>query len=202
MPKGNTNKNLINVTQVFQHYLTFCGDTKRTAVALGIPEETVKALEAEEQWQDAIREWNELRSGSATDVQTQISRAVNFVQAHRLRTVVDRMTSYLVDKTAEELVELFTEDTEKSHKFSMRPLADLIKGAEAVQAMVQRALGDAPGDKSKPGTHAANIAMRVQKAMLAAEQTGLSSVAVVRQELQPQRLASGSTNAPESTKGS
>jgi len=202
MSKGVPSKGLLNVSQIFQHWITFAGDAKRTAVALSIPVETIEALAAEEHWNDSLREWLELKDGSAQDVQTQISRAVNFVQAHRLRLVVDRMTSYLVDKSADELVELFTEDTEKSHKFSMRPLADLIKGAEAVQAMVQRALGDAPGDKSKPGTHAANIAMMVQKAMLAADTKGLSSVAVVRQELQPQRLAAGLTNVPEPTKGS
>src|SRR5208282_2966538 len=117
MLKDTVSKNDLNVSQIFQTYITFCGDTKRTALAMDIDEQTIKDLASDERWVDKIAEWNELREGDPRDVQIQINRAVNYVQAHRLRAVLDRVVSHLSTMTGEELVELLTRRSKDAKQF-------------------------------------------------------------------------------------
>jgi hypothetical protein len=182
----SVNKNLLDVSLIFQTYLALAGDAERTATAMAIPVQTVRDLANAEDWAGKAKMWNELRKGDS-ELQITLNRAVNYVQAHRLRSILDVLISHIQSMDAADLISLLTETSEKSSKFTARPLADIVKAAEACQNMTAKALGDkaatSDDDGPKGKGHGASIAMMVQKAMAAADQTGISSVEVVRREL-------------------
>lgn len=179
-------KNLLDVAQIFQTYVTFGGDVDKTAAATGISREAVRQLVAAEKWKDKISEWMELREGDPRDLQIQINRAVNYVQAHRLRAVIDRVIAHIATLDEEKLTELLTKTTKDGSEFVTRPITDLVKAAEACQAMSARALGDTAAERpDDPGSKGSSVALQVMRAMNAADASGLSSVEVVRKELAP-----------------
>jgi hypothetical protein len=62
----------------------------------------------------------------------------------------------------------------------------LVKAAEACQQMSARALGDTVAERpDDPGQKGSSIALQVMKAMNAADSSGLSSVELVRKQLNP-----------------
>lgn len=186
MATENVNKNLLDVSQVFQTYVAFAGDTAKTAVACQLDEVTVQNLEKIENWKAKIREWEKLREGDSRDVQIQINRGINFVQAARARSLLDKVIQFLSEGGAEDLVERLTVNTKHGPEFKTRALTDLVKAMEACQLMTQRALGDTAEERpasedNRPGS---SIALQVMNALNAAERdAGLDSVAVVRKSL-------------------
>lgn len=184
MSRETVHKDGLNVAQIFQTYLTFGGDVDRTAAATGVSRADVRALAIDEKWADRVAELNELRDGDPRDVQIQINRAVNYVQAHRLRSIVDTMIAHISKLQPEELAGLFTKTTKDGAEFTARPLTDLVKAAEACQQMSARALGDTVAERPEdPGRAGSSIALQVMKAMNAADASGLSSVELVRKQL-------------------
>ena len=97
------NRNKLDVAQIFQTGMAFCGDIERTAAATFVSRKVVQALAASERWTEKIAEWNQLREGDPKDPRIQINRAVNQVQAHRLRAILDKVITYLSTRTEEEL---------------------------------------------------------------------------------------------------
>jgi hypothetical protein len=181
------NKNALDVSQVFQTYITLGGDVERTAIVLNLDLITVKALATSENWEAKAAGWRKAGDGELKDTQIQFNRAVNYVQSHRLRSIVDAITTQLALKRPEELIDLLTKTSKNGSEFSARPLADLVKAAETCQAMTQRALGDTvaerpESDGDKPGSR---MAILVMNAMNAADKLGLDSAAVVREQLAP-----------------
>lgn len=186
------NKNALDVSQIFQTYLTFFGDADRTAIALNLDPVVVRDLARSENWSAKISEMDKLRDGDAKDFQIQLNRAVNYVQAHRLRSIFDRLITVLAEKSGEEMITLLSKSTRGSVEFSTRPLADLAKAVEACQAMTQRALGDTAAERPEdPGNQrGSRMALLVMNAMDAADKLGGDSVSVVREQLQaPPKLA-------------
>lgn len=187
-PKHRVNKNVIDVSAVFQTYLTFFGDAERTAVAMGLDPQTVRDLAQAENWHKKVAELNSIRAGDSRDVQVQINRAINFVQAHRIRSVLDKIVSHFAAMEAQELVDKLTTTAKNgSETFSARALTDLVKALETTQLMTQRALGDTVAERpeAEPERKGSSIALQVMEAMSAADSTGLDSVALVRQQLNP-----------------
>jgi hypothetical protein len=185
MPADFPEKNTLDVAQIFQTFIAFGGDVTRTAVATSIDRKVVEQLAKSENWADKIREWMTLREGDPRDTQIQINRAVNYVQAHRLRSVLDMMVTHLSKMTPDQLETLLTKTSKSASEFSARPLADITKAVESCQLMTQRALGDTLGERpiSEGKEGGSDIALQVLKAMNAADALGLDSVAVVRKEL-------------------
>lgn len=179
------NKNELDVSSIFEHYLTFQGDVNRTAVALNLDPQDIRTLATEEKWGEKIERWNQVQQGSSQDFQIQMNRAVNFVQSHRMRSILDKLVSHLSTKSADEIVDLLTTNTTHGSNFSARALTDLVKGIEACQAMTQRALGDTAAERpdATTGQKGSSIAMMVMQAMSAADVMGLDSVAVVKAQL-------------------
>lgn len=177
--------------QAFQTYVAFNGDCQRTAVALNITLAEVQGMAAQGDWEKHAEQWKSLREGSSQDVSIQVNRAVNFVQAHRLRGLIDKVVSKLSDMPADELMDLLAtkakgKDGElRVTGFSVRQLTDLTKAAEAAHLMTQRALGDVTGERpdETKGNKGSSIAILVQQAMAAADKSGVNSVDVVREQL-------------------
>lgn len=181
-------KNGLDVSKIFQTYLVFGGDVDRTAVALNEDAEIISELALQENWKAKLGQLSKITDGDSKELQVQINRAVNYVQAHRIRSIVDKVVSHLSTKSAEELVDLFTKVGRNGEsEFSSRPLADLVKAAETCQAMTQRALGDTaaerPAEESSKNSKGSNISLQVMAAMNAADAAGMNSVELVRKEL-------------------
>jgi len=180
------NKNELDVASIFEHFLMFNGDADKTAVALNLDPQDVRQLAIVERWQDKVERWNQVRQGDSQDAQVQINRAVNFVQSHRMRSILDKLVTELSAKDASELVELLTTHNAHGSSFNTRPLTDLVKGLEACQAMTQRALGDTADERpdgNAKGQKGSSIALMVMQAMSAADKLGIDSAAVVKEQL-------------------
>ena len=179
------NKNELDVSSIFEHYLTFGGDSDKTAIALNLDPQDVRQLAIVERWSEKVERWNQVRQEGSKDVQIQINRAVNYVQAHRMRSILDKLVTELSAKDSTELVELLTTHNAHGSTFNTRALTDLVKGLEACQAMTARAIGDTADerpDESKTQRGSA-IALKVMQAMSAADRLGIDSAAVVKEEL-------------------
>jgi hypothetical protein len=190
MSLPQVNKNLLDVSQIFQTYMTFGGDAAKTAAALNLDKIVVEQLATSENWKQKVAEWNSILDGDSQDVQVQINRAVNYVQSHRLRAILDTVIQELAKKDGAELVDMLTvvtssEDGPSRAELKTRPLTDLVKAAEAVQAMSQRALGDTAAERpDEPGNgKGSSIALLVMQAMNAAQDVGLDSAGVVRKQI-------------------
>jgi len=195
MPHVSLNKNVLDVAQIFQTYIVLGGDIERTAFAMNLDKETIRDLANAEHWQDKIADWNELRQGDPHELRIEINRALHYVQAHRLRSILDKLISRLSAMSEEELMSLLTKRGKDSSEFSARPLTDLVKAAETCQLMTQRALGDTAVERpERNGDKGSDVALRVMKAMEAADAAGLNSIEIVRNELGTRPSPAASAN--------
>jgi len=187
IPPALAKRNEADISRIFESYIQFLGDTAKVSVALDIEEHLVKNLAAVEGWDKKLKQWQQQISGDPREFQVQVNRAINFVQAHRLRTVLDKVVGKLHSMTADELIDALTVNTKYGSEVKTRALTDLVKGAEAVQLMTQRALGDTDAErpKSDPNNKGSQIMLSVAAAMQAAGELGISSTQVVHKQLNP-----------------
>lgn len=146
-------KSKLDVTRIFLVYVSTVGDVERTALALDLDPEVVQFLAESEGWVQKLRRLT-LVSGKtgkeSTPVELLQNRALNWVQCHRFRQVIDNLVRSFYDMDAEELLaEMQPTDKEGHRRFSARPLADLASAMEKVQAMSYNALGDTPAERKK-----------------------------------------------------
>lgn len=139
-------------------YATFCGDVERTAHALNIPTVAVLRVVEEEAWTEKLRGIIELKkSNRPGDIERAINRAMNFVQAHKLRLFLERMLKRLCDMTPEEAEKYLMQENmnakgEVKRTISTRPMADLASALEKCHAMSYMALNDSAAERSKRDT--------------------------------------------------
>jgi hypothetical protein len=138
----------------FMLYATFCGDVDRTAHALSVEPEAVRGMVDQGKWDQKLRGILELKkSGKAGDVERAMNRAVNYVQAHRLRVFLERVLQHIFSCPLEQIEEWMFSfqyskgDTEPVKKFSTRPLADLAAALEKCHSLTYLALGDSATER-------------------------------------------------------
>jgi hypothetical protein len=138
----------------FMLYATFCGDVDRTAHALSVEPEAVRVMVDQGKWDQKLRGILELKkSGKAGDVERAMNRAVNYVQAHRLRVFLERVLQHIFSCPLEQIEEWMFSfqyskgDTEPVKKFSTRPLADLAAALEKCHSLTYLALGDSATER-------------------------------------------------------
>lgn len=148
---------LIDREQAFLLYATFCGDLERTAHALGLTSVTLLKMVEDEKWNDKLKPILELKKGARPgDLERAINRALNYVQAHRLRLIVERAIRFFTGLSESEF---------KAHlcvmpppgakgdcptvKMSTRCIADLASALEKAHAMSYQALGDTAQERLK-----------------------------------------------------
>src|SRR6267142_484118 len=139
---------------VFMLYATFCGDRERTAHAMNITSEEVLAMAEQGKWDQKLRGILELmKSGKAGDVERAMNRAVNYVQAHRLRSFLERVLQHIFSRPLEQIEEwmfafqYIKGNPEPVKKFSTRPLADLAAALEKCHSLTYLALGDSATER-------------------------------------------------------
>lgn len=177
--------------QLFSAYVAFAGDLRKAAAVCNVPYSVAQAAAEREHWQQKLPDFALAGPSGAPgslELQQQINRAVNYIQAHRLRSIIDRVVTRLAAMDTDQLIELLTRTTRAGAEFTARPLTDLVKAAEACQNMTMRALGDSSTnpDESSSGS---KVGLLVMRAMDAADQVGISSVDIVRAEFSPAKAA-------------
>lgn len=145
----------IDRENAFLLYATFCGDVVRTAHALNVPAQAVLAIADEEGWTGKLRPIIDLaKSQKPGDLDRAVNRALNFVQCHKMRCLLERVLRELTDKTDAELAVLTCEETvtksgDTKTKLCTRGFADLTSALEKCHAMSYQALSDTAQDRSK-----------------------------------------------------
>lgn len=186
-------KSKIDVARAFLAFASFAGDLEKTAYACNLPVETIQYLAADENWSAKISAAVAARSkGKGDDFEKNINRTINYVQAHRLRELVDKVL-VRVTESKESLDEFLTETKVGrdgvTENFCGKGLVDLAKAMEIAQTLTYRALGDVPTDREEPGKEKNNalkgIGLDVMKALNnVPESAGLSTVALVKESLE------------------
>jgi hypothetical protein len=159
----------------FLVYASMSGDSERTAMALGISHMSLERLIVEEGWDDKIASLIKLRkSGNAKQVERGVNRALNFIQAQRLRMILERLMRRLDDMTDDELMDYSFASTTKTDKngettiekkFNARPFADLASAMEKTQVLSYMALADTAAERKKHGPTDAEIHSTIANAI-------------------------------------
>lgn len=137
------NKNRIDVSQCFLVFMSVCGDTERTALALDLDPKIVQELATKEGWSDKIKRISLLsKSEKPGDFERATNRCLNFVQAHRVRLVLDKVIEKFHGLDADETLEMLTTRREGQISYSARFLGDLTAALEKVHFLSYAALGD------------------------------------------------------------
>jgi hypothetical protein len=161
--------------------MAFNGDHDRTAVAMGVPVAVIAGFAMRDDWAQKLNELGRTHAGDPRSVEAAINRAVNFVQGHQMRAVVDAVLDYVRETMAEGdagIKKLFFVQTKDGEFFSTRALVDLVKAAQACHEMTDRALGD-PAAVRQSDSKGEQLYLNVMKAMSAAEAVGLNSLEIV-----------------------
>ncbi len=142
----------------FLLYAIFCGDTARTAAALNQTEDFVRGLATENGWDKKLKPIIDLKASTrAGDVERAINRAMNFVDAHRMRGFLARVAHELTGMNVSDLrAFLFPATSEPGSggtvmvkKFSTRSLADLASAIEKCQMLTYVALNDTATERKE-----------------------------------------------------
>lgn len=171
--------------QAFLLYATFCGDLEKTAHALNVrPVDVLKMVE-EEGWNERLKTILEMKkSAKPGDIERAINRALNYVQAHRMRLFVERILHKLVsmgDKEVEDYIfsDHSTKDGVAFKRLTTRAIADLASALEKAQSMSYLALADTSADRAKrkeagadDGASAGDLSVQIAKAMASIGKSG------------------------------
>ena len=139
--------------EIFRLYAMFVGDLERTAIAANLPIDEVADMATAGQWHKRIAVLIKLQqSGIPGDTERGVNRAINFIQAEKLRTLIERILTMLVNASATELVyNLLAVTTDKegntTTRIVTRPFADLATALEKAHAMTYQALNDTATDR-------------------------------------------------------
>jgi len=126
-------------------YVGFGGDVEKTAIASHIPAKIVRSLEHDFDWEIKLKRMR--NGGGDDDVERVANRAVNYLQAQRMRDVLET-TLTLISGDREELVRLVSKvhvlkDGSVDYvEVSPKAVLELTKALESVHNMLYRALGD------------------------------------------------------------
>jgi hypothetical protein len=172
----------IDKENAFLLYATFCGDAERTAHALDVSPETIKAMAEGSGWDKKLRPIIELKQSSKPgDIERGVNRALNFVQAHRYRLFLERVLRQLTGLSGSDLEAfLFPQEKTKgkaglddtvTQKFTTRALADLASAVEKCHLLTYLALNDTATERKErkddtdDSVAAAELHVRLARAM-------------------------------------
>lgn len=187
----------IDRQNAFLLYAAFTGDIERTAFALGVSPVSILKVSEDEGWAAKLRPILELKKSERPgDTERALNRALNFVQAHKMRLFLERVLNLLTGLDDEQIRSYVLKPTTprpvgrpkkgddpptvtltsaSGIKVDARPFADLASALEKAHALTYMALGDTaservkmPQDASKGGEAASDIHARIAAAMQAA----------------------------------
>lgn len=141
-----------------QAFLLFCansGDIEKTAHSLGVPPVTLLRVADQENWLGRIAPIMErIKSSRPGDIERGCNAALNFVQSHRFRLVIERALKLMTGwDDATMLQNLLPESVSKegklSKKVSTRWCCDFAAAMEKCHSMSYMALQDSASERVK-----------------------------------------------------
>lgn len=150
-PKAGPDPELLDRENAFLMYQSCNGDIIRTANALNAPAELVAQIADEEKWAAKFAPLLALRKFNPVEIERNINRSMNFIQANKLRMVLEVLITTLARMTPDELVAYCVVEEETTHKdgsvtrekkVKTRPFADLASALEKVHALTYAACND------------------------------------------------------------
>ena len=168
--------------QIFLTYMNFAGNVDQTAAVLQVDVSVVESLSAAGNWPSKIKELLKLGEGKEPrEYKLSINRAIGYVQADRLRRLIDRVLTTISARDDDQILALLTTTGPKGDSFSTRPLTDLVKAAAEAQLMTRLALGDVgAGELAEDAKDGSSIALSVMRAMQAAGELEVPAAPIVR----------------------
>ena len=145
-------KQRTDVAQIFLVFMATIGDVEKTSLALQLEPEFVAWLAEQEGWQEKVRKVSIMsKGGNPGDWERAQNRCLNFVQAHRVRTLIDHVLIELVKLKPEELAEKFKSCDRhgKPNGVSARFFSDITAAMDKVHLLSYYALGDSVGERVK-----------------------------------------------------
>jgi hypothetical protein len=139
-----------DVSAIFLTFMALVGDVERTALAFNLDPADVAKLAESEGWAEKIRRVSLMsKSGKPGDFERAQNRALCFVQAHQIRSLVNRLSRLLLDEEEDEgfLSRLSVVDRGGTSHVSAKVLTDLCTAAEACHRMSYAALGDTVSER-------------------------------------------------------
>jgi hypothetical protein len=138
--------------QIFHVFMVLVGDVEKTAAALDVDPDLIRSLAEKYNWTEKVRRISILsKGGTQGDWERAQNRALNFVQAHQLRRIIDLQLAELADKPVDEVLKITDQRTFET-KYSARVLVDLARAMQAVQEMSYNALGDSVKERTAEKT--------------------------------------------------
>jgi hypothetical protein len=139
--------------EIFRLFAMFVGDVERTAIACNKSVDEIVELSQAGNWQKRIAVLIKLqKSGIPGDTERGVNRAINFIQADRLRTLIEKVVSMLTNMSESEMCDnllcVTTDgDGNTTTRILTRPFADLATALEKCHAMTYQALSDTATDR-------------------------------------------------------
>jgi len=152
-------KQRADVAQIFMVFMATVGDVEKTALALELDPAFVQWLATQEGWSDKVRRMSVMsKTGKPGDFERAQNRALNYVQTHRVRMLIDRVLGELAGMNSEELTErLRSRDREGiPANLSARFFADIMSALDKVHMLSYYALGDSVGERVERSKDAAD----------------------------------------------
>jgi hypothetical protein len=193
----------------FQLYAVFCGDAERTAHALNVTAADVQRVATAEGWTERLSSIIALKkSGRPGDVERALSRALNFVQAHRMRLFLNRVIQKLCAMSDGELEKycLAVEEAADgtiTRRITARPFADLTAALEKCQMLTYYALADTASERVKrnettdDGASAGEIHAAIAEAMAKVRASRTPTAMLFDAQLEEAQKITGGATAPE-----
>lgn len=156
----------VDVLAVGWTYLHFFGDVPKTAVHSGVSPMVVEQLAREHDWDSQLQEVRSIRADETeTDAKAR-NRTVNFLQAQRLRSIVDRVVSHLHEADDKTFASFFETTDRKGNVIpNSKALTDLTKAAETVHQLTYAALGDTRAAEKAGDNRVGEIGLAVANAL-------------------------------------
>lgn len=200
----------LDPAEVFAVYLQQGGSVSRTALTLRLPDETVAGMVQQYGWDVKVKDYtggaDEPTQADFQRGQRTLNRAINFIQAHRLRDLVDRVVRKLsTDQTLEEFT---TVSSKNGFRRDLKPLRDLAEAARVAQELSYRSLGDSMDVSVRDDSDAAKEGKDLQLAVLSAMDAAdrhpkTNSADLVRQDIKEreQRVKTARDALPDAAEG-
>lgn len=162
-------------------YLSFLGDAEKTAAALHTTVVYVRREAVAGGWESQVQRFVALKQEQGTDaLAKELNRTVNYVQAVKLRNLLDRVIQRITDEklSFDDFVSARGKDKDN---FSAKGAVDLVKAVETVHKMTYQALGDSLGERvtSEKDEGAKNVSLSVLRALAATTGTTLAGTSIL-----------------------
>lgn len=143
-----TSSDAIDRSAMFLTYLAFMGDVQRTAAALMVDPAKVQDAAAFEKWDIKVKHLRSVQSDMGPDeFLRELNRVVNFVQAVRLRSIMDDVLKRFQGPDSR-LESFLSTTSQHATNSTAKALLDVIRCCEAVHRLTYTALGDVQGKRT------------------------------------------------------